>query len=87
MTPARAYLLAVLLSGAAGLVASILHHLVALQDLAMVFLTGVFATAVLGGLGPSIVAVVVSLFLYDFFFIPPVYTFTITNPRDVLSCS
>ena len=85
MTPARAYLLAVLLSGAAGLVASILHHLVALQDLAMVFLTGVFATAVLGGLGPSIVAVVVSLFLYDFFFIPPVYTFTITNPQDVLS--
>src|SRR5207244_3963350 len=65
--------------------ASILQHLIALQDLAMVFLTGVLATAVLGGLGPSIVAVVVSLFLYDFFFIPPVYTFTITNPQDVLS--
>src|SRR5262249_7286011 len=37
------------------------------------------------GLGPSIVAVVVSLFLYDFFFLPPVYTFTITHAEDVLS--
>ena len=79
------YLLAFLLPGIAGLVASLLTHLVGLRDVAIVFLTGVFATAVLGGLGPSIVAVVVSLFLYDFFFLPPVYTFTITHAEDVLS--
>ena len=79
------YLLAFLLPALAGLVASILTHLVGLRDVAIVFLTGVFATAVLGGLGPSIVAVVVSLFLYDFFFLPPVYTFTITHAEDVLS--
>jgi PAS domain S-box-containing protein len=79
------YLLAFLLPALAGLVASTLTHLVGLRDVAIVFLTGVFATAVLGGLGPSIVAVVVSLFLYDFFFLPPVYTFTITHAEDVLS--
>ena len=79
------YLLAFLLPAVAGLVASLLTHLVGLRDVAIVFLTGVFATAVLGGLGPSIVAVVVSLFLYDFFFLPPVYTFTITHAEDVLS--
>ena len=79
------YLLAFLLPGGAGLVASLLTHLVGLRDVAIVFLTGVFTTAVLGGLGPSIVAVVVSLFLYDFFFLPPVYTFTITHAEDILS--
>ena len=41
--------------------------------------------AVVGGLGPSIVASFVSLLVYDFFFVEPRYTFTVTKPQDVLS--
>ncbi len=51
----------------------------------MVFLTGVLLTAVVAGLGPSILAAILSLLVYDFFFVDPLYTFTVTKPQDVLS--
>ena len=39
----------------------------------------------IGGLGPSITAAVLSLLVYDFFFVQPLYTFTVTKPQDLLS--
>src|SRR5262249_57556769 len=69
----------------AGLVAKGLQIGFGLPDPALVFLAGVLSTAVLAGLGPSIVASVASLLVYDFFFVAPVYTFTVTKPQDVLS--
>jgi two-component system sensor histidine kinase KdpD len=51
----------------------------------MVFLAGVLLAAVVGGLGPSIAAAVASLFVYDFFFVEPHFTFTVTKPQDILS--
>ncbi|HXQ24385.1 MAG TPA: DUF4118 domain-containing protein [Candidatus Acidoferrales bacterium] len=70
---------------AAGIVAKILQLLLSLNDYALVFLTGVLFTAVTGGLGPSIVAALLSLLVYDFFFVEPIYTFTVTKPQDLLS--
>jgi two-component system sensor histidine kinase KdpD len=69
----------------AGLVAKGLQVVFALPDPALVFLAGVLCTAVVAGLGPSIVAAVASLLVYDFFFVEPLYTFTVTKPQDVLS--
>jgi two-component system, OmpR family, sensor histidine kinase KdpD len=69
----------------AGMIAKALQLWLALPDPALVFLTGVLFTAVAGGLGPSIMAAVVSLLVYDFFFVQPIYTFTVTKPQDVLS--
>ena len=69
----------------AGLAAKALQYLFELSDPALVFLTGVLFTAVFSGLGPSIMAAVASLLVYDFFFVQPVYTFTVTKPQDVLS--
>jgi two-component system sensor histidine kinase KdpD len=69
----------------AGMIAKALQLWLALSDPALVFLTGVLFTAVAGGLGPSIMAAVVSLLVYDFFFVQPIYTFTVTKPQDVLS--
>jgi two-component system sensor histidine kinase KdpD len=70
---------------AAGLVAKLLQLTLALTDYAMVFLTGVLFSAVIGGLGPSIMAALVSLLVYDVFFVEPLYTFSVTKPQDFLS--
>ena len=79
------YLAALGFVAAAGSVAKVLQLSIALTDYAMVFLTGVLFTAVVGGLGPSIFAALVSLLVYDFFFVEPLYTFTVTKPQDLLS--
>jgi two-component system sensor histidine kinase KdpD len=70
---------------AAGFMAKLLKLWLSLPDPALVFLTGVLFTAVIGGLGPSITAAVLSLLVYDFFFVQPLHTFTVTKPQDVLS--
>ncbi|HVP90849.1 MAG TPA: DUF4118 domain-containing protein, partial [Terriglobales bacterium] len=79
------YLSALAFVATAGLVAKGLQLAISLTDYALVFLTAVLFSAVAGGLGPSIMAAVVSLLVYDFFFVDPIYTFTITKPQDVLS--
>jgi two-component system sensor histidine kinase KdpD len=81
----NAYATGLAFVAAAGLVAAMLQRLIALEDLAPVFLTGVLFTAVIAGLGPSILASIVSLLVYDFFFVEPLYTLTVTKPQDVLS--
>ncbi|MFZ3338443.1 MAG: sensor histidine kinase KdpD [Xanthobacteraceae bacterium] len=49
----------------------------------LVFLTAVVAVAVRFGLWPSLFASVVSALGYNFFFLPPIYTFTIADPHNV----
>jgi two-component system sensor histidine kinase KdpD len=48
-----------------------------------VFLTAVVGVAVRYGLWPSLLASVTASLCYNFFFLPPVYTFTITDPTNV----
>ena len=73
------YATALLLVGAAGLAAKGLQLRFALPDPALVFLAAVLLAAVLCGLGPSITAAVASLLAYDFFFVEPIYTFTVVR--------
>jgi len=49
----------------------------------LVFLTAVVAIAVRFGLWPSLFASVASALAYNFFFLPPIYTFTIADPHNV----
>ncbi len=49
---------------------------------AIVFLLAVLAVAVLAGRGPAILASVVSFAAFDFFFIEPRFTLTISNPNE-----
>jgi two-component system sensor histidine kinase KdpD len=81
----RGYVLALGTVLAAGLAAQGLQVGAGLDDPAMVFLAGVLFVAVLGGLGPSILASFASLLVYDFFFVAPLFTLTVTKPQDVLS--
>jgi PAS domain S-box-containing protein len=61
-----------------------MQRLFQLPDPAMIFLTGVLFAAVWGGLGPSLVASVASLLVYDFLFVEPIFTLTVTKPHDVV---
>jgi two-component system sensor histidine kinase KdpD len=79
------YLVPVVAVAAAAMVAKVLMHLVDLPDPSMLFLTAVLVTAVAGGLIPSVIASVAGLLVYDFFFVQPLYTFTVTKPQDLVS--
>src|SRR3954454_2755179 len=54
-----------------------------IENVDLVFLTAVVAVAARFGLWPSLLASVVASLCYNFFFLPPVYTFTITDPTNV----
>ena len=81
----KEYVTALVFVLAAGAIAKALQFLFALPDPAMVFLAGVLLTAVLCGLGPSVLAALASTVVYDVFFVEPLYTFSVGKPQDVLS--
>lgn len=51
----------------------------------MGYLTAVLVVAATAGLGPAIAAVIACVLAYNFFFLPPLYAFTITDPRNVVA--
>jgi two-component system, OmpR family, sensor histidine kinase KdpD len=76
--------------GSLGMVAAALLLGLALRQIhitnvALVFLTAVLASSVVYGLWPSLAACLVSALAYNFFFIPPYYTFTIADPENVVA--
>jgi two-component system sensor histidine kinase KdpD len=62
-----------------------LTELTPIPNLSMVFLLAVLATAMSFGVWPAIFASVLSFFAFNFFFIPPLYTFTIAEPYELLA--
>jgi two-component system sensor histidine kinase KdpD len=56
-----------------------------IETVDLIFLLAVLAVAVRFGLAPSLLASVASSLCYNFFFLPPVYTFTITDPTNLAS--
>jgi K+-sensing histidine kinase KdpD len=57
----------------------------ALPDLVMLYLLVVMVAAARFGRGPSLVAATLSILAFDFFFIPPYFTFTVSEERHVLT--
>ncbi|MCJ2038177.1 sensor histidine kinase KdpD [Methylobacterium sp. J-059] len=68
--------------GALG-IALALQPMLGVENADLVLLTAVVAVAVRFGLGPSLAAVVAASLAYNFFFLPPLYTFTIADPTNV----
>jgi len=56
---------------------------IGIENVDLVFLTAVVGVAVRFGLWPSLFASVASALCYNFFFLPPIYTFTITDPHNI----
>ena len=63
----------------------VLQQFLAVSNIALVFLTAVLASAIAYGLWPSLFACLVSVLAYNFFFLPPLYTFTIADPENVVA--
>jgi two-component system sensor histidine kinase KdpD len=57
----------------------------AVQSISLVFLMAVLASAIAYGLWPSLFACLASVLAYNFFFLPPLYTFTIADPENVVA--
>jgi two-component system sensor histidine kinase KdpD len=64
-------------------VGELIQPLLGIENVDLVFLTAVVGVAVRYGLWPSLLATVASSLCYNFFFLPPIYTFTITDPTNV----
>ena len=56
-----------------------------ITNVALVFLTGVLVSAINYGLWPSLFACMISILAYNFFFLPPLHTFTIADPENVVA--
>jgi two-component system sensor histidine kinase KdpD len=63
----------------------VLQKFLGISNIALVFLTAVLVSAVTYGLWPSLFACLVSVLAYNFFFLPPLYTFTIADPENVVA--
>jgi two-component system, OmpR family, sensor histidine kinase KdpD len=56
-----------------------------LADVVMVYLLGTVLVAMRFGYGPSLGAAALSVLCFNFFFIPPYYTFAVADPRHLVT--
>jgi two-component system, OmpR family, sensor histidine kinase KdpD len=79
----RPYLMALLITAVGLGVAALIQPGFGVENVDLVFLTAVVVVAVRYGLWPSLLASVAASLCYNFFFLPPIYTFTITDPTNI----
>ncbi len=84
-TDPRPYAISLLMVAAAIPFALALHLVLNVNNVALVFLTAILFSAVLFGRGPSLFACIAAVLAYNFFFLPPIYTFTIADPENVVA--
>ncbi len=63
----------------------LLERLIGQGNVDLIYLVPVMAAALLYGLRPGLAAGVLAALAYNFFFLPPVYTFTIADPRNAVT--
>jgi two-component system sensor histidine kinase KdpD len=79
------YWYAALSVGVAVTVGETIERFVQLPNISLLFLTSVLFSAVAWGLWPSLLSALLSVLAYNFFFLPPLYSFTIADPANVLA--
>ena len=79
----RPYLMALAIVAVGLGAAELIQPVFGIENVDLVFLTAVVSVAVRFGLWPSLLASVAASLCYNFFFLPPIYTFTITDPTNV----
>jgi two-component system, OmpR family, sensor histidine kinase KdpD len=79
------YFLGAELVAVATAVAAVADRFLALPDIVMVYLVAIILVAVRVGRGPSVLAAALSVAAYDFFFVPPRFTFAVSDSRHVLT--
>jgi two-component system, OmpR family, sensor histidine kinase KdpD len=79
----RPYLFAIVAVAIALGCAELVDYWVGVENVDLVFLTAIVGVAVRFGLWPSLLASLASALCYNFFFLPPIYTFTIADPHNI----
>jgi two-component system sensor histidine kinase KdpD len=81
----RAYAASLAMSVVALGVSLMLRQTLAVSNVTLVLLVAVLASAVTYGLWPSLFAGLICALAYNFFFLPPLYTFTIAEPENIIT--
>jgi two-component system sensor histidine kinase KdpD len=66
-------------------IGSLIERFIGLQSISLVFLMAVLASTIAWGIWPALFACLLSVLAYNFFFLPPIYTFTIADPENVVA--
>jgi two-component system sensor histidine kinase KdpD len=66
-------------------IGSLIERFVGVQSISLVFLMAVLSTAIVWGLVPALFACLLSVLTFNFFFLPPIYTLTISDPENVVA--
>jgi two-component system sensor histidine kinase KdpD len=77
------YLFATLAVALALGAAELVNYWIGVENVDLVFLTAIVGLAARFGLLPSLFASLLSALCYNFFFLPPIYTFTIEDPHNI----
>ena len=81
----RDYARAVLVVAACTGLAALMHGRFERSNLVMVYLLGVMWAAVSCGRGPAVLASILSVATFDFFFVPPNLTFVVSDPQYLVT--
>ncbi|MEP9399741.1 sensor histidine kinase KdpD [Mesorhizobium sp. KR2-14] len=79
------YIASAAIVGVALLLGEALHQSLDVANIAVVFLMGVLVSALRYGLAPGIFTSIASALAFNFFFLPPLYTFTIGDPESIVT--
>jgi two-component system sensor histidine kinase KdpD len=81
----RGYLIGLGLVVLATLLGHLVHAFFAPTNIIMIYLLCVTVSAVIVGLGPSILASILSVLAFDFFFVTPFYTFAVHDTQYIFT--
>jgi len=85
LIPWTTYATAVGVVTLATLINYLLHPYVASSNLIMVYLLSIVIVACFGQTGPSTLASIISVLVFDFFFITPVYSFSVSHVESIFT--
>ena len=80
-----AYAKSVAVVAAITLLCAFLHKYVELTNLVMLYLLGTVLVAARVGRGPSVLAAILSVSLFDFLFVPPIFSFAVSDAQYLIT--
>ena len=83
--PWQSFAMSAAICGLATAIAAPLHSVFDLANIAMLFLLAVLLVSVRYGLGPSVMATFVNVAAFDFFYVPPRYSFAVSDVQYLMT--
>ena len=84
-SPASEYLRAAFIVAVCAALGALVFRFLSVTDVAMVYLLGVVLVASRYGRGPALSSALLSIALFDFFFVPPFYPLAVSDARYLLT--